>query len=322
MTKFAGRRGALAVAIEDTRGTPPSSSSDYFWVPFATMSFKDTVEEAREEQGMGQLADSDSKFVVMKMGEGEVEAQLYDKALGVILSGVMGSLPSTSGSNPYTHAYTLSNSNQHQSVSLYWSDPDRKDMYKLGMVDNLQLSVEPSGIVNWTTGFKSKTADEWTTLSPDFTSLGSKFLHQHVSVKLASNIAGLSGATAISLKNLELNINKNTMFDSVMGTVEPEDILNQQISVEGTIELNLEDDTYRDYMLNGTYRSMEIKLNGGTSSSLTIQLPRVDFSEWEPDFTLNEVAKQSINFKANYDAANGLAIISTCELVNTQTSYA
>lgn len=322
MTKFAGRRGSLALAIEDSRGVPPTSSSDYFWVPFATMSFKDTVEEAREDQGMGKIADGDSKYVVMKMGEGEVEAQLYDKALGVILTGVLGAIPTPTGSNPYTHTYTLANTNQHQSVSLYWSDPDRSDMYKLGMVDSFQVSVEPSGIVNYTIGFKSKTADEWTSITPVFTSLGSKFLHQHLSVKLAATVGDLAAATAISLKNLEFTINKNTMFDSVMGTVEPEDVLNQQISVEGTLELNLESDTYRDYMLNGTYRAMEIKLNGGTSSILTLQFPRVDFSEWEPDYSLNEIAKQSINFKANYDAANALDIISTCTLVNTQTTYA
>ena len=322
MSKFAGRRGSLALAIEDTRGVPPTSSSDYFWVPFATMSFKDTVEEAREEQGMGKIADGDSKYVVMKMGEGEVEAQLYDKALGVVLAGVLGAVPSSAGGgSPYTHTYTLQNTNQHQSVALYWQDPDRSDMFKLGMVDSYQISVEPSGLVNHTIGFKSKTADEWATLTPAFTSLGSKFLHQHVSVKLAAAVGDLAAATGISLKNLELTISKNTMFDSVMGTVEPEDVLNQQIAVEGTLELNLEDDTYRDYMLNGTYRAMQIQLNGGTTSILTLQFPRVDFSEWEPDFSLNEIAKQSINFKANYDATNALDIISTATLVNTQASY-
>lgn len=320
MSKFVGRRGKLAIAIEDTRGVAPASS-DFFFVPVATMSFKDTVEEAREDQGMGVIADSDSKFVVMQMGEGEVESQLYSNALGVILTGVLGAVPSSSGSNPYTHAYTLSNANQHKSLSLYWSDPDRNDMFKLGVVDSFQISVEPSGIVNYTVGFKSKVADEWTSITSDYTNLGTKFLHQHASVKLAANIAGLAAATALSVKNLEFNINKNAMFDSVIGTVEPEDILNQQLSVEGSLELNLEDDTFRDYMLNGTYRAMEIKLNASSSASLTIQLPRVDFSEWEPDYSLNEIVKQTINFKANYDAANGLDIISTCELVNTTTSY-
>lgn len=318
MTKYVARRGQLGVAIESTRGTPVAPT---FWVPWATMSFKDTIEEAREEQGQGVIADSDSKYVVMKMGEGEVEAQIYDKALGVFLTGVIGAAPSTAGSNPYTHTYTLSNTNQHKSISLYWKDPDRSDMYPLGMVDSFQISAEPSGIVNYTVGFKSKTAREWTSQTANYTSLGNKFLHQHVEVRLAATVGALSAATAISLKNLELNINKNSLYDGVIGTVEPEDILNQHLSVEGSLELNLEDDTYRDYMLNGTYRAMEIKLNRSSSSSLTFQFPRVDFSEWEPDLTLNEIAKQSINFKANYDQANALDIISTCTLVNAQASY-
>lgn len=318
MTKFVGRRGTLGIALESSRGVAVAPT---FWIPFASLSFKDTVETVREEQGHGKIADSDSNYVVMKMGEGEVEAQLYDKAMGVILSSLMGAVPSTAGGNPYTHTFTLSNTNQHKSVSLYWTDPDRSDMFRLGVVDNLSMKVEPSGLVEWTVGFKSKVAQEFTQQTAVFTSKGSKWLHQHLSVKLAAAVGDLAAATAISVKSLELNINANTIFDSVMGTIEPEDILNQQFSVEGSLELNLESDTFRDYMLNGTYRAMEVYLNGGTSSSLKFQFPRVDFTEWESDFTLNEIAKQTINFKANYDFANSLDIISTCELINTQSSY-
>lgn len=317
MTKFVGRRGTLGIAVESSRGT---AVAPVFWMPFASMSVKDIVEEAREEQALGVLAESDSKFVTMKMAEGEVEAQLYDKALGAILTGVMGASPSTSGSNPYTHTYTLSNTNQPKSVSLYWKDPDRSEIYALGTVDTFQISVEPNGIVNYTVGYKSKVSKDFTSQTPNLTSLGNKFLHQHLQLRLASNIAGLSGATAISVKKLEININKNTVFDTVVGTVEPEDILAQQLAVEGSLELNLEDDTYRDYMLNGTYRAMEIKLFRDANSSLTLQFPRVDFSEWEHDYTLNEIAKQTINFKCNYDAANALDIISTCILINSQAS--
>lgn len=318
MTKFAGRRGQLGLAKEASRGVGVSPT---FWVPVATMSFKDITVEQREDQGLGVLADSDSKYVTMKAGEGEVEAQLYDAALGLILSSLLGSVPSSNGSNPTTHTYTLSNSNQHQSLSLYWKDPDRSDLYPLSVVNNLNFSVEASGLVNETVGFKSKTAREWTSQSSDYTSLGEKFLHQDVQIRLAADVAGLAAATPISVKTLELNINANTMFDPVIGTVEPEDVLNQQFSVEGSLNLNLEADTYRDYMLNGTYRAMEVKFLRSSDSTLTFQFPRVDFSEWEPDYTLNEIAKQNINFKANYDKANELDIISTCTLVNDTASY-
>lgn len=318
MTKWVSRKGTLGLAIEATRGTPVSPT---FWIPWATMGHKDTVEEVREEQGFGKIADTDSKFVTMKMAEGEIEAQLYDKALGVVLTGVIGAAPSSSGSNPYTHTYTLANTNTHKSLSIYWTDPDRSELFPLGMVDSFSIKAEPSGIVDYSIGFKSKTARDWTQQTANTTSLGNKFLHQHVSVKLADTVGGLSAATGLSVKSLELNISKNATYDSVMGTIEPEDILNQQLSIEGSLELNLESDTFKDYMLNGTYKAMEVYLFRSSSSSLKLQFPRVDFSEWEADLALNEIAKQKINFKCNYDAANALEIISTCELINAQPSY-
>lgn len=318
MTKFVGRRGTLGIALEVTRGTPVTPT---YWLPFVTMSFKDTIESAREDQGMGNIADSDSFYVTMRHGEGEVESQLYDQAIPYILSSLLGAVPVTTGSNPYTHTFTMSQSNQAKTLSLFWQDPDRSYMFPMAVVDSLNITMEPSGIVAYKVGFKSKAADNWATLTPSFTTLGSKFLHQHLQFRLASNIAGLSAATAISLKKLDLTIKRDAIFDQVIGTVEPEDVLSQTIGVEGSIDLNLEDDTYRNFMLNNTYRAAEIKLLASTSSSLTLQMPRVDFSEWAPDFTLNEIAKQSINLKANYDSANALQIISTATVINTKVSY-
>lgn len=318
MTKFVGRRGSLGIAVESVRGTPVAPT---YWIPYVTMSFKDSISSAREEQGLGVVADSDSFYVTLRMGEGEVESQLYDNGLGYILYSLLGAAPVTTGSNPYTHTFTNSQTNQQPSLSLYWLDPDRALMFPLAVVESLNVSVEPSGIVNWTVAFKSKASRDWTRLSPSYTALGNKFLHQHVALKLASSVAGLGAATPISLKNLDLTINRNTIFDEVIGTVEPEDVLGQQLTVEGTVNLNLEDDTFRRYMLDGTYRAMGLNLLRSSSSSLALVFPRVDFNEWSPDFTLNEIAKQEVNFKANYDTANSLDIISSSVLINTKTSY-
>lgn len=318
MTKFVGRRGTLGIAKEATKGVPVVPA---YWIPYVTMSFFDRTETVAEEQGMGNIADQDSIYVTMTMGEGDVESELYDQAIPYILMSLLGAAPVSTGANPYTHTFTLSNTNVPQTLSLYWTDPDRDYMFPQVVVESLKCKIEPAGKVEWTIHFKSKTARNWTHQTPSFTTLGSKFLHQHLVFKLASNIAGIAAATNISLKNLEYTIDRKTIFDQVMGTSEPEDILSQPISVEGSLELNLEDDTYRNYMLAGTYKSMEIKLLNGANSSFDLQFPRVSFTEWEPDFTLNEIAKQKINFKANYDSANAQAIITTATVINTKTSY-
>jgi hypothetical protein len=318
MTKFVGRRGTLGIQFEASRGTPVTPT---VWVPNAKMSFHDMIESAAEDQGFGNIADQDSFYVTLTKGEGDLEAQLYDQSIPYILGSLLGAVPVTTGVNPYTHTFTLSQTNTAKTLSLYWQDPDRSYMFPFVVVDSLKMSIKPLGIVEYTIGFKSKSARNWGTITPVFTTLGSKFLHQHLVFKLASVVGSLTAASNISLKELNLTISRNVIHDVVMGTVEPEDVLSQQISVEGDLSLNLQDDTYRNYMLAGTYRAMEINLLNGANSSLDLRLPRVSFSEWEPDYTLNEIAKQKINFKANYDSANALDIISTAIVINTKATY-
>lgn len=318
MSKFIGRRGTLGVAKEASRGVAVAPA---YWIPNAKMSFFDNIESASESQGLGNIADQDSFYVTFTMGQGSVDAQLYDSALGYLLMSLLGAAPVTTGGSPFTHTFTLSQTNQAQTLSLYWKDPDRSYIFPLAVVDSLKISVKPKGMVEWTFTIKSKRSADYTSQTPVFTSTGSKFLHQHLQVRLASSIAGLAAATRLSLTEFELNINRNTMFDEVMGTTEPIDILSQQLSVEGNFGLKLEDDTYRNLMLNNTYNAMEFKLLRSASSSLQLQFPRMSFSQWQPDYTLNSIASQKVQFKGNYDAANALDIISTAILINLKTSY-
>ncbi len=318
MTKFVSRRGSLGIGIEATRFTAVAPT---YWLPWAVLDFHDSIEGAREDQGMGNIADSDSFYVTFKKGEGSIDSQLYDQALGYILTSLIGAVPVTTGSGTYTHTFTLSQSNQPKTLSLYWTDPDRSYMFKGATVDSFKMTVSQNAIVAYTIGFKSHSSSTWTAQTPNFTTLGSKFLQQHAQFKVADTVGNLGAASETQIKNLELTISRNTIYDNPLGTVEVNDILAQDISVEGTVELNLTDDTWRDYFLGNTYRAMDITLNGGATSSLQFRFPRVDFNEWTPDYSLKEIAKQSLNFKANYDAANALDIISTCVLINTKASY-
>lgn len=320
MTKFVGRRGELGLAKESSRGT---ATEPTVWLGRNTISFDDRTTTARSEEGLGRIEQSNSNFVVNKMGEGEFEIDLDDTQFGLILTSLIGASPSTTGGPTYTHDYTLQNNNQHQTLSVAYQDPDTTKIFPNAVVDSLSITVDTEQIVKATVGFKSRVGREWSTLTADVTGLGQKFLQQHLQLKLAAAVGSLSGASAISAKQFTININANTEFDSVLGTVEPEDILNTQFNVSGSINLNKEDETYRGYMLDGTYRAMEFKLNRASDSSFRVQLPRVDFTEWEQDRSNDDIVQQSINFNGNYDAANGNAILSTVELINTDdgTNY-
>lgn len=309
-----GRLGNVGVAKEATSGTIVTPT---FWIPFNSISFDDKVTTAREDEGLGRIEDSDSNYVVNKYGEGDLEFDLNDYQLGAILTSLLGAAPTSTGGPTYAHAYALTNTNTHKTLSLAYQDPDQTKIFPFTMIDGLEITVEPDGIAKAKASFKSRVSRDWSTLTPVYTTLGNKFLHQHLIFKTAANTGALGAASAISLKKLTLKITANADFDNVMGTVEPEAILNHQYTVEGEITLNKTDDTYRQLMLAGTYKAIEISFNRASNSSLQIQMPRVDFTEWEQDRSLDDIVGQTIQFKGNYDSANAAAVISTCTLTNT-----
>jgi hypothetical protein len=314
MSKFIGRLGNVGIAKEATSGTIVQPT---FYVPFNSISFDDKTTTAREEEGLGRIEDSDSNLVVQKFGEGDLEFDLNDLNLGVMLTSLIGASPTTSGGPTYAHSFALANTNTHRTISLAYQDPDQTKIFPYTQIDGLEITVEPESIVKAKASFKSRVSKDWSTLTPSYTTLGNKFLQQHLVIKTATNIAGLAAASAISVKKLTLKIMANSEFDFALGTVEPEAILNHQYTVEGEITLNKTDDSYRQLMLEGTYKAMDISFNKAANSSLQFQFPRVDFSAWEQDRSLDDIVGQTIQFKGNYDSANALASISTCILTNT-----
>jgi len=317
MSKFVGRLGTVGIAKEATSGTIVTPT---LWCPVNSISFDDKVTTAREEEGLGRIEDSDSNFVVSKYGEGDIEFDLNDKQVGLFLTSLLGASPVITGG--YVHTYALANTNTHKTLSIAYQDPDQTKIFPFAMIDSLEITVEPDGIAKAKVSFKSRVSRDWSTLTPDFTSVGNKFLHQHLTFKRASAVAGLAGSSPVSLKKLSLMIKTNASFDNTVGTVEPEAILNHQYSVEGELTLNKTDDTYRQLMLVGTYNAIDITFSRSATSSLQFQLPRVDFTEWEQDRGLDDIVGQTIQFKGNYDSANALAIINACVLNNTYAGTA
>lgn len=325
MSKFIGRVVDLGIAKEASRGIAVAPS---FWIPKIDFSFDDKIVRAQSEASVGDLADTDDSYVLTNYGQGDLGGEIRSKSFGLFLLAALGSV-STAGptDSAYTHSFSLSETAQHPSLSMLVQDPNTNEIYKLIMLDSLEINVELDQIVRFTAGFMGKKGNSFTSQSVTY-STESRFTKKHLGFKLASNLAGLGAASAISLKRLRLTINKNVEMDDALGTAEPEDFNNKQFSVEGEIELNYTDETYKDYFRNGTKRAMEIKLTNtdatigaSTRPALTLQFPKVSFYDWEPDYSNDEIVKQTMTFKAEKDTDNGNAIISTCSLVNDQASY-
>lgn len=324
--KFIGRLVDLGIAREASRGTYVTPS---YWLPKVSLTVEDKVAKVNERSSYGSIGyEGNQSLVAQKWAEGDIEFPVFDRSFGVILYALLGTVSTSAPSNGvYTHTFTLQNDNSHDSLSLSVVESTISEMaFRLAMIESLQLSVVPDGQLMASATFMSRRSADWNVASPAYVA-ENKFVGRHLNFKLATLTTGLDAAATIPLRSLTIRFEKRLRMDSVLGTVDPADFLNQAISIEGDLELNLEDKTYKALMLDGSYRAARIDFVGDTvigsgsgTPEFRIDLSRVHFEAWESDRPNDEISSQKITFKALYDITNG-NIINNCYLKNTNSSY-
>ena len=324
MSKKIGRLINIGLGKETVRGTGVSPT---YWIPKSNITFEDKVVKAISTLNYGNIGEGNQELVALKHAEGNLEGDILDKSFGLLLLAAFGTVASAAYLSAYKHTYTLQNDNQHDSLTIAIDDTldaTSDKTFELAMLNSLEISATPDNIVKFTANFMSKSSQDGNYTATYVAQ--NKFLGRHVIFKLATLTTGLDAATAVSLKSITLTINKNLLLDNVLGTVQPEDIVNQKISIEGKIELNYTDETYKNLMLNGTYNAMRIDIVntdvtiGTTNPALRFDFSRCAFDAWEPTRENDALASQVINFRAMYDITNG-NIINSCYLVNEVASY-
>jgi len=325
MAKIIGRREAVGVGLEVARGTGVAAT---YLIPKTNYAFEDKANKARSGEGFGHISGEGSQSIVAsKFSEGSIDAEVGAKYFPVILSAVFGTIGSVAEGADYKHTITLDNDNTHPTLSLHIDSDNGDLLYEFCMIDTFELTVTQDEIVKFNAGLKGKASvgtvfDATTLLAADY-----KFVSRELEFKVAATTGDLAAASAICLKDLTITVNKNTDYDWCLGTLEPEDILNKQITIQGAITLNYEDRTWINYMLNGDYKAVGIKLtsaretcDGAETPEFYLELPICDFSEVEIPRANDEIITQSINFTALYDIANN-RLISSCYVVNDIASY-
>lgn len=324
MSKYIGRLLNLGLARETVRGTAEAAA---FWTPKTSIAFFDRASKADYKQSYGVIGHGAQAPKIMEWAEGTIQGDILDVPFGLIMLAAFGTLSSSGVSDSaYTHTFTLQNDNQHDSLTLTLADPDRTDQFSLAMLESLEINIVPDEIVSYSATFKSRTGRQVAAASPTYSTYN-KFLGRHAVVKIASVVGGLAAASALKIKSLNITISKNTVMNNILGTVWPDDIINTKFDITGDIELDLEDQTYRDLALSTAYRALRIQLTntdvliGATSRpDLKIDLARVFFEGWEKTAENDELVTQKISFRALYDTTTS-TIINSVTLINNQATY-
>lgn len=324
MAKVIGRTGAIGIGVESTQGT---SVAPTYWVPVQSYSFDDKVEYVKNDSAMGRIEEYNDADIVKLWGEGEYSGKIFLNSVGAELVGVFGQSPTSAErgtSDVYDHSYDLLNSNDHKSLTIGYEDAIQDVRFPFGMVNTWGLEVANDDYIKRTISLISKKSASATN-TPAFTN-EVEFIPSQISLKLASAQSGLDAASAINVTAFNMEINKNAEALYALGSNEPEDIINKQFTVTGSIELYFEDTTQRAYVFGNTHRAIRVDMidttiDLGTSHNpqLRFDLNEVVFEEFERGWDSNDPLKQTLNFEALYNLADGELI--TARLTNTVVSY-
>lgn len=325
MSKYIGRLIKVGIGKETVRG---SAAAATYWLPITKADHLDKAEYAMNEAGYGTIVDSVHGEVVKRNAQGGFSALLGDKHFGLILYALLGTLNSAAKGAPnadvYDHTVTLAESAQHQSLTIGMDEANGDYQFPLGMLESLELKFELAALLEYTATFRSKkgTGASLTPALPDENIFRPQDFHFYI----AANLAGLDAADEIPVKSCNLKIEKNVEDYDVLGSQEPNDILNRQVAITGSVTLIWDAETYKNYYLAGTTKAIRIKLTdtgvtigSGLNPELKIDLAKAVFNDFSKDTTLNNVVMQTLGFKAVYSTSD--AKVGQAVLTNLVTSY-
>lgn len=325
MTKYIWRTINVWFWKETVRGTAVPVDE---WQPKTELSFEDKQESIVDESSIGVIVDGIDGHIVKRWGEWDISGNVYANKIWFPLLSTLGSVVTSPATTwAYSHAFSLDNTNQHQSLTIGVNDPVLGDLqFPLAMIETLTISAEVWGFVTFTATYKSK---EWDTGASHTVSYGDDFalLAKSATFKVASDLAGLDGVSAKCIQSFEITLTKNLDDDYCLGSTSPQDFINQQFMIEGSFVALFEDSAdYRDNALDWTKQAIRFDMTDinttiwvSDNPSLIVDLAKAHFTE----FTLNqwndEKVIQTLTFKGLYSTDDSKALDMT--LVNTKDSY-
>ena len=327
--KFISRQNHVGLGIESARGTAVVPT---FWFPKMSLKLDDKVQRIEDESSVGVIEDAINGDVTQRYAEGEIGGRVDAEGLGLlfkILFGLNTSTAVSGQSGAFDHTFNILQSAQHPTFTVGMKDPNTGNgfAYALGAMSEFSLTSEINKYAEYKMKFRanSKTT-AGSSYSPSYSTVQTTFLPQHGSIKIATNYAGLAGATAIECKKFELSIKKNIEDDQVLGNISAIDRLNKQFVIEGSLEVITNDYSYLDTLLNGDEKALQVSFTNsnkviGTSTNpnFTISLYKAELLEVANTQDNNGFAKQALKFKGYYSLTDAKSIVGSIR--NTTASY-
>ena len=319
------RRASIGIGIESVPGTTVAPTD---WTKQMKLSLERMTEVAENKSAVGRVEDTLDSAIVQKWSEGSLEGLVGDTTIGYLLYALLGTKAVAANADASgtikDHTFDVAQTNTPPTLTFARKDPITDRRHGMGTVESLDIDVKPAEYVSFSSAIKALfggTATNTVAYGTD-----NYFTSKHATVKIASNVAGLAGATAPKLKSFKMSIKNPATPFVPLGGVDPTVITSSVVSVEGEMVLQYEDTTYETLWENNTVQAMSLTLLNtditiGTSANpkIAITLPKVRFRPFSKSDDLDGIVEQTLSFKAELDLSAGYLV--RVVVTNAKASY-
>lgn len=319
----------LGIARETVRGTAEDPST---FIPARTPTgIRQIVEKVQVRETRGGGMSSQGSVLVQKRSEGDLEFNVRNQTFGFLLLSLLGKVTTSAAGSAYSHLFELLTGNpQYPTLTLALSQLGMQDyQYKKSICTALEIRTPVDDLVNATASFIGVSEETHADYTVAFPSTDYYFRHYDVTIKIAADVAGLGAASALSVKDFSLSIVNNGRVNQNVGELTPGDVLAIMHEITGSLTMDYTDETYHDLYAGELYKAMSISMvrtdidvDGGAGTqrpTVTFVLPKVSFTQNNPDRPIDDIAGQEIEFMAHHDETLGYGIQAT--LINNLANY-
>ena len=321
-----GRQVKYGIGIETTAGTAVPASA---WVNQLAFELNPVATYAVNQAAWGNIVKSNGADVLRTHTEGSLEAKLTSQTAGYFLLGAFGNVLSTINADVsgtvYNHSFNISEDISGKSFTLIRKDGISAEAFALARFGEWTMSMELDDYVKYTANVMAKNGTATTATA--VYSEEAEFVPKHLSLKTATSVAGLSGATSQkTVQSFSITVNPNLEIDLEAGNDQPFGFTSRGYEASFEMTCRYNDTSFKDAYLNGTALALEITaLNSavtiGTAAKnkLVITAPRMNITDWSRTEDLDSPLTQTMTGTIHYDPTTAKAL--SAILTNAKATY-
>jgi len=320
---FIGRRGWINITLEDTPGEPKPPSDIY--LPFLECTLVEKMTPIADLSARGVRDEQGESSQIGKMwGEGRIRVNLDPVYAPVLLGLALGNFNvSPVGGGVYLHTFTRRNSNVPKTASVIFDRVVDRLLFTNLVVNTLELSFS-DGLVEVTAECLSKYPTLTTSGNLAVPSNMTLFTFADATVQMGEDLEDAEESDPVQVREFSLTINNNAETLFFIGSNEVNSIVVKNFGVAGRISMLFEDTTNKNIFVNLRKVAMIVTLRGRDLGPdmyefVKFKLPKVRFESWAPDLSIDDIAKEGIDFIAEFSREAGKTI--EIQVRNERSAY-